>query len=45
MFLFLFLFKFLRFGENLLLGFERIGDHKIPANKLGFNLPKTSKGR
>ena len=39
------MFKFLRFGENLLLVFEQTGDHKIPANKLGFNLPKTSKGR
>ena len=33
-----FLFKFLRFCENLLLVFERTGDHKIPAKKLGFQI-------
>ena len=33
-----FLLKFLRFGENLLLVFERTGDHKIPAKKLGFQI-------
>ena len=32
------MFKFLRFGENLLLVFERTGDHKIPARKLGFQI-------
>ena len=37
--------KFLRFGENLLLVFERTGDHKIPAKKLRFKLPETTKGR
>ena len=45
LFLKFFLSKFLRFGENLLLVFERTGDHKIPAKKLGFKLPEATKGR
>ena len=32
------MFKFLRFGENFLLVFERTGDHKIPARKVGFQI-------
>ena len=40
-----FLSKFLRFGDNLLLVFEQTGDHKIPAKKLGFKLPEATKGR